>query len=131
MATGPTRRSTGPNGDDESLRRYVDEQLFGASMGTLEDHAARKAALGDPRRYAVLYYLWEREEVARAELADAVDDPGFDLTHHIGELIDAGLAARTGAPEDADGRQTFYRITHVGQQEIASDVRNVTGSDPQ
>ena len=123
--------STTPDPDEGDLEQYVDEQLFSGSMGTLTDHVARKAALGDGRRYAILYYLWDREEVARKELADAIDDPGFDLTHHLGELVDAGLVARVGAPEDEDGRQTFYRITHIGRQEIASDVQNITGSDPQ
>jgi hypothetical protein len=45
-------------------------------------------------------------------------------------FIDAGLIARTGAPDDQDARQTFYRITHIGQREIEFDVRNITGSDP-
>ena len=123
--------STTPDPDERDLEQYVDEQLFSGSMGTLTDHVARKAALGDGRRYAILYYLWDREEVARKELADAIGDPGFDLTHHLGELVDAGLVARVGALEDEDGRQTFYRITHIGRQEIASDVQNITGSDPQ
>ncbi|WP_079890515.1 winged helix-turn-helix domain-containing protein [Halorubrum sp. AJ67] len=123
--------STTPDPDEGGLEQYVDEQLFSGSMGTLTDHVARKAALGDGRRYAILYYLWDREEVARKELAKAVDDPGFDLTHHLGELVDAGLVARVGAPEDGDGRQTFYRVTHIGRQEITSDVQNITGSEPQ
>lgn len=49
---------------------------------------------------------------------------------HLGELVDAGLIARIRAPEDTDGRQTFYRITHLGQQELTSDVQNITGSEP-
>jgi len=126
MATEQSPTAFDPDGAD--LEQYVDDQLFSDSMGTLSDHTARKASLSDPRRYAVLYYLWERKELSRKEIAAAIDDAGFDLTHHLGELIDAGLIARTGAPEDRDGRQTFYRITHIGQQEIASDVQNVTGS---
>lgn len=122
---------TTPDPDDGDLEQYVDEQLFSGSMGSLTDHVDRKAALSDRRRYAILYYLWDREEVARKELAEAVDDLGFDLTHHLGELVDAGLVARVGAPEDQDGRQTFYRITHIGRQEIASDVQSITGSEPQ
>jgi len=122
---------TTPDPDEGDLEQYVAEQLFSGSMGTLTDHVARKAALGDGRRYAILYYLWDRDEVARKELADAVNDPGFDLTHHLGKLVDAGLVARVGAPEDQDGRQTFYQITHIGRQEITADVRNITGSDPQ
>lgn len=120
---------TTPNPEEGDLERYVDEQLFSDSMGTLTDHVARKAALSDGRRYAILYHLWDREEVARKELAEAIDDPGFDLTHHLGELVDAGLIARVGAPEDKDGRQTFYRITHIGKQEITSDVQNITRSE--
>lgn len=124
-----TARTT-PEPDDGDLEAYVDQRLFGESMGTLADHAARKAALGDERRYAILFLLWERGEVARKELAAAIDDDSFDLSHHLGLLIDAGLVARTGAPDDADGRQTFYKITHLGRQEVDADYRNVTGSDP-
>jgi len=121
---------TTPDQNTEDLEQYVDQRLFNDSMGTLADHAARKAALGDGRRYAILFLLWEREEVARKELAAAIDDDSFDLSHHLGELVDVGLIARTGAPEDGDGRQTFYKITHLGRQEIDADFRNITGSDP-
>lgn len=128
MATDQTPPTAAP--DDKPLTEYVDEQLFSDSMGTLADHTARKAALSDPRRYAVLYYLWDREEVSRKELAATIDDAGFDLTHHLDVLIDAGLVARTGAPDDQDGRQTFYRITHIGRQEITTDIQNITGTAP-
>lgn len=116
--------------DERDLESYVDDRLFDDSMGTLADHAARKAALGDARRYAIVFLLYERDEVARSELAAAIDDPTFDLTHHLGELVDVGLVARTGAPEGADGRRTFYEITHLGRQEIEADYRNVTGHEP-
>lgn len=121
---------TTPAPDEGDLEQYVDQRLFDDSMGTLADHAARKAALGDARRYAILFLLWEREEVARKELAAAIGDDSFDLSHHLGELVDVGLVARTGAPDDGDGRQTFYRITYLGRQEVEADYRNVTGSDP-
>lgn len=124
-----TARTT-PDPEDGDLEQYVDQRLFGDSMGTLADHAARKAALGDTRRYALMVLLWERDEMARKELAAAIDDDTFDLTHHLTELIDVGFIARTGAPEDTDGRQTFYEITHLGRQEIEGDYRNITGSDP-
>lgn len=127
MAAETDDRPTPP--DERDLRGYVDERLFDDSVGTLADHVARKAALGDARRYAIVFLLYEREEVPRSELAAAVDDPSFDLTHHLGELVDAGLVARTGAPEGADGRRTFYEITHLGRQEIEADYRNVTGHE--
>lgn len=115
--------------ESNELDQYVDQRLFDESVGTLANHTARKAALGDGRRYAILFLLWEREEVARKQLAAAIDDDSFDLSHHLGELIDVGLVARRGAPEDADGRQKFYKITHLGRQEIDVDLRNITGSD--
>ncbi|WP_265110239.1 MarR family winged helix-turn-helix transcriptional regulator [Halosolutus halophilus] len=83
--------------------------------------------------YAVLFLLWEREEVARKELAAAIDDDRFDLSHHLGDLVDVGFVARTGAPEGEDGRQTVYRITHLGRQEVDSDggtVSNGVGTLP-
>ncbi|MGA9400627.1 MULTISPECIES: hypothetical protein [unclassified Haladaptatus] len=120
-----------PTPDDErNVEEYVDQRLFDDSLGTLADHVARKAALGDTRRYSILFLLYEREEVSRKTLAEAIDDGSFDLTHHVGELISTGLVARTGAPEGADGRQTFYKITHLGRQEIEADYENVTGHAP-
>ncbi|MBX0297515.1 ArsR/SmtB family transcription factor [Haloarcula nitratireducens] len=121
---------TTPDPDEGELEQYVEKRLFDDSMGTLANHAARKAALGDERRYAILFLLWEREEVARKELAAAIDDDSYDLSHHLSELVDVGLVARTGAPADADGRQTFYTITHLGRQEIEADTRNITGATP-
>lgn len=115
--------------DEKDFEQYIDQRLFDDSIGTLAGHTARKAALSDSRRYAILFLLWERDEVARKELAAAIDDDSFDLSHHIKELIDVGLVARTSAPEDGDGRQTFYKITHLGRQEIDADVRNITGSN--
>lgn len=122
--------NTPTEADEQDLEQYVDQRLFDDSMGTLADHVARKAALGDSRRYAILFLLGEREEMARKEIAAAVADDSFDLSHHLGELVSVGLVSRTGAPEGADGRQTFYRITHLGQQELDADYRNVTGHAP-
>jgi DNA-binding MarR family transcriptional regulator len=122
--------STPISDDERDIEGYVDQRLFDDSFGTLTDHVARKAALGDARRYSILFLLYEREELSRKALVDAIDDPSFDLTHHMGELIETGLVARTGAPEGADGRQTFYKITHLGRQEIEADYENVTGHVP-
>ena len=120
---------TTPDPEESDLEQYVDGQLFSGSMRTLTSHVARKAALSDGRRYAILYYLWDRGKVARKELAEAIDDPGFDLTHHLAELVDIGFVARVGALEDIDGRQTFYWITHIGKREITSDTLNIAGSE--
>ncbi|WP_423746747.1 hypothetical protein V5735_21680 (plasmid) [Haladaptatus sp. SPP-AMP-3] len=116
--------------DERNIKDYVNQRLFDGGFGTLADHVARKAALSDARRYSVLFLLYEREELSRKTLADAIDDGSFDLTHHMGELIDTGLVSRTGAPEGADGRQTFYKITNLGRREIEADYENITGRSP-
>ncbi|ODR82909.1 hypothetical protein BG842_18210 [Haladaptatus sp. W1] len=123
-------KSTPIPDDERDIEGYVNQRLFDDGFDTLADHVARKAALGDARRYSILFLLYEREELSRKTLADAIDDASFDMTHHMGELIDTGLVARTGAPEGADGRQTFYKVTHLGRQEIKADYENVTRHHP-
>jgi len=60
---------TTPDPDGEDLEQYVDQRLFDDSMGTLADHTARKAALSDKRRYAILFLLWgERKWLAKSSL---------------------------------------------------------------
>lgn len=127
--TSDSSHPPAPSGETD-LTQYADEQLFSDAFGTLTDHASRKAALGDELRFALLYYLFKRGEVARKEITAEIDDPDLDLTHHLDALITGGLVARTGAPEESDGHQTIYRITHIGQQQIEADIQNITGSAP-
>lgn len=99
----------------------IEEQArdrFESSIGTLEDAVAKKAALADPTRYALLCYVHDVEEQTMEDLSDIVDD---DVEEHVSELIDAGLLARTGAPDEQPGK-TVVRATHAGRREIETDI---------
>lgn len=94
---------------------------FNESFGTLDDAVARKAALAHPTRYAILSYLHENGDVTRENLAAIVED---GVESHVGELIDAGLTARIGAPDDQP-EETVYRISPAGRWEIESDIEHI------
>lgn len=94
---------------------------FDESFGTLDDAVARKAALAHATRYAILSYLQENGDVTRDDLAAIVED---GVESHVSDLIDAGLAARIGAPDDQP-EETVYRITATGRQEIESDIEHI------
>ena len=106
---------------------YVDERLFGNSLETLQDHVERLTALAEPTRYAILYLLYEYGEVSRKRLSDETDRESNGLQQPLRKLLDANLIEEIPGPSDADGRKTFYRITPIGRQEIASDIRNIIG----
>jgi DNA-binding transcriptional ArsR family regulator len=94
---------------------------FDESFGTLDDAVARKAALAHATRYAILSYLHENGDVSREDLATIVED---GVESHVSDLIDAGLAARIGAPDDQP-QETVYRITPSGRREIETDMKHI------
>lgn len=104
------------------VERRVRER-FDESFGTLDDVVLRKAALAHPIRYAILYYLHENGDVTRENLAAIIGD---GVESHVCDLIDAGLAARIGAPDDQP-EETVYRVTHTGRREIETAIE-LTGN---
>lgn len=124
--TTPPPATTPEEGDIEA---YVEERLFSDTIDSLEAHIDRKRALADPFRYSILYLLYECERMPRTQLAKATGLESSGLQHHLRDLLDANLIAEAPTPDGADGRLTYYRITTLGKQEIAGDVRNITGSD--
>lgn len=140
MATEPCSESEHSRSnvpDDGELVSFVDEQLFDGSTDTLERFTARKQALAHPVRYAILYYLFaatdaeEAERVPRKELKRLLDREKNNLQTHIRPLLTANLLAEVPAPDGADGRQTFYRLTNLGEREIRSDLWNVDDELPE
>ena len=113
--------------DEGTVEEYVEHRLFDGKIDSLEPHIARKKALADPFRYSILYLLYEYGRISRKLLADETGRESNDLHHHLRDLLDANLIAQIPAPEDADGRQTYYRITTLGRQEIASDIEHIVG----
>ncbi len=113
--------------DNGDVIEYVEQRLFDGKIDTLERHIERKQALAEPTRYSILYLLFEYGEISRKRLAAETGRDSNALQHHLRDLLDTNLIAKIPAPEDADGRQTYYRITTLGKQEIASDIDNLVG----
>lgn len=126
MSSGDPERAC----DEDRLAEYVDDTLFAGCMGTVTDHVARKAALGDERRYAIVYYVCVRGEVPCDELVSVIDTGECDLTRHVDVLVSAGLITRVGAGEHTADHDPVYRATHIARQEIESDVQNIRGTSP-
>lgn len=113
--------------DAGNVTEYVEHRLFAGKIDTLSAHIQRKKALAEPTRYSILYLLYEYGEISTRRLTAETGRQGNDLHHHLGILLDAKLIAKIPAPDNADGRQTYYRITTLGKQEIADDVTNILG----
>lgn len=113
--------------DEGNVIQYVEQRLFGGKIDSLGPHIERKKALAEPTRYSILYLLYEYGEISRKRLAAETGRDSNDLQHHLNDLLDTNLIAKIPAPEGADGRKTYYRITTLGKQEIASDIEHIVG----
>lgn len=107
--------------------QYVEQRLFSGKIDSLGPHIERKKALAEPTRYSILYLLYEYGEISRKRLVTETGRDSNDLQYHLNDLLDTNLIAKIPAPEDADGRKTYYRITTLGKQEIASDIEHIVG----
>jgi DNA-binding MarR family transcriptional regulator len=113
--------------DRGELSAYVNERLFDTSFETLDDHIQRKQALADEGRYTILYLLYEYGELSRKRLSHEADRTSNKLQQPLRELMEADLIEKIPGPPDVDQRKTYYRITPIGQQAIASDLRHIVG----
>jgi DNA-binding MarR family transcriptional regulator len=123
--------------ENGKLVDFTDNQLFGESTDTLERFTARKQALAHPVRYAILYHLFRSADgdksnrLPRKELKRLLDREKNGLQTHVRPLLKANFVAEVPAPDGTDGRQTFYRLTNLGERAIRSDLWNVTGELPE
>lgn len=106
---------------------YVEHRLFENSFDDLSSHLARKKALADEGRYSILYLLYEYGELSRKRLSDETGRVSNKLEQPLRQLLEANLIEKIPGPEGADQRKTYYRITMLGRQEIASDINNIIG----
>jgi len=113
--------------DEGNVIQYVEQRLFDGKIDSLDPHIERKKALAEPTRYSILYLLYEYGEISRKRLVAETNRDSNDLQHHLNDLLDTNLIAKIPAPEGADGRKTYYRITTLGKQEIASDIEHIVG----
>ncbi|MFB6177543.1 MAG: winged helix-turn-helix domain-containing protein [Halobaculum sp.] len=115
--------------DEGEVTEYAEERLFGDRIESLSAHTRRKQALADPFRYSVLYLLYEYGRISRTRLVEETGRTSNGLQHHLDELLETNLAAEIPAPEGADGRRTYYRITTLGKREVQSDIEKIVGGD--
>lgn len=113
--------------DKGNVKRHVDDSLFKGKIDSLDPHIERKKALADPVRYSILYLLYEYGQVSRKRLRAETGRKHNQLQHHMKKLLETSLIAEIPAPDESDGRRTYYRITILGKQEIASDLKNIMG----
>jgi DNA-binding MarR family transcriptional regulator len=106
---------------------YVETRLFESSFDDVASHIARKKALADEGRYTILYLLYEYGELSRKRLSDETGRVSNKLEQPLRRLLDTDLIEKIPGPEGADQRKTYYRITTLGRQEIASDINNIIG----
>jgi len=116
--------------DGGDIKSYVERDLFGETIDTLEAHTNRKSVLADSTRYSILYSVYKHKTVPRQVLVKATGRDSNGLQHHLRKLLDNNMIAEVPAPDDEDGRMSYYRITKIGAQEIEADIRNVTGESP-
>jgi DNA-binding transcriptional ArsR family regulator len=115
---------------DGNIKEYVEKDLFGETIDDLNTHTDRKSVLGDSIRYSILYLVYKHETIPRKELSKATGKSSNGLQHHLRELLNNNMIAEVPAPDNEDGRMSYYRITKIGAQEIEADIKNITGDIP-
>lgn len=113
--------------DQGNASAYVEARLFGNSFDDLSSHIKRKKALADEGRYTILYLLYEYGELSRKRLSDETGRVSNKLEQPLRRLLKADLIEKIPGPERADKRKTYYRVTPLGRQAIASDIENIIG----
>lgn len=113
--------------DQGQASDYVNARLFENSFDDLDSHMKRKKALSDKGRYTILYLLYEYGELSRKRLSNETGRVSNKIEQPLRQLLDVDLIEKIPGPKGADKRKTYYRITTLGRQEIASDIENVIG----
>lgn len=103
------------------------ERLLPAdSVLTFEDYMAMQKAIGEPKRFRILYALTELGELSASELGDVVDLDGNTLHHHLGTLVDVGLVANRKEKErGGEGLYSYYEASALGTRILEDGVREL------
>lgn len=111
------------------------------SVLEFEEYVDMLAAVGDPTRFRILYYLASAGETSPSELETALDIRGNRLHYHLETLLDAGLVEKWArSTADDDGLFTHYEASTFGEailqtgivelMETESEYREMYGDDP-
>jgi DNA-binding transcriptional ArsR family regulator len=86
--------------------------------------------LADGTRLAVLHHLAREGPASVSQLADATDQEQSNLSHHLAELRDCGLAVA-----DREGKRRLYRLAHPRLADLLEEgawlVDHIEASDPE
>lgn len=94
------------------------------SVLTFEDYMAMQKAIGEPKRFRILYALREFGAMSATELADSVDLAGNTLHHHLGKLVDVGLVVNRKRTERGDeGLYSYYEASALGHGILEDGVQ--------
>lgn len=88
-----------------------------------EQLARRFKALGDPTRVRLLSMIAAQEggEACVCELTDPVGLSQPTVSHHLKQLVDAGLITR-----EQRGKWAYYRVVDAALANLAGALRNPT-----
>jgi ArsR family transcriptional regulator len=89
--------------------------------GTAEQLARAFKALGDPTRVRLLSLI-AAHEGGEACVCDLIDPVGLSqptVSHHLKQLVDAGLVSR-----DQRGKWAYYRITQPALDALAATIQS-------
>lgn len=96
------------------------------SVLTFEDYMAMQKAIGEPKRFRILYALTELGELSASELAEAVGLEQNTLHHHLGTLVDVGLVRNRKTKErGGEGLYSYYEASALGRAILEDGVRDL------
>jgi ArsR family transcriptional regulator len=84
------------------------------SVLTFEDYMAMQKAIGEPKRFRILYALTELGELSASELAEAVDLEQNTLHHHLKTKERGG-----------EGLYSYYEASALGRAILEDGVRDL------
>lgn len=113
--------------DDEDQTRLSEHDptalLPEESVLGLEEYVDMLAAVGEPTRFRILYYLASAGEASPSELETAIDLSGNRLHYHLETLLDAGLVEKWArSTADEDGLFTHYEASGFGEAILQTGI---------
>lgn len=106
----------------DALLETIEDELFSGSFDTIGTFIERKQAVAHAHRYAILYLVWDNNEMGRQDILTRTGLSEEALDGTLRPLLDTNLLARVSGPTGSRSPKTRYRITRLGADEIEGDV---------
>lgn len=93
------------------------------SVLAFEDYMEMQRAIGEPKRFRILYALKHGGEMSASELSEAVGLRQNTLHHHLNRLVDVGLVSnRKEKTRDSEGLYSYYEASALGHAILEDGV---------